>query len=106
MTSPLSVVPRWFSIDCDHDISADVVSIMVDGGTWVTATYGAPPSDVIAQLALTKPVETGFIRYWYMIMTGPGQLNAPGFGMNTFHGRVVDSPSTWYTSWKVHVPYE
>lgn len=106
MTIALSDVPRWFSLDADHDISTFILQLSLDQIGWDNATYGTPPSDVVAEKALERPIEAGMIRYWWFIQTGPTQTLKPVYGTNIFHGLLSENGNDHYERWRVYVPLD
>jgi hypothetical protein len=94
---------RYFSIDADHDISGDVLSLSLDQATWVAATYVGAPS---ARLTSAKPaVVTGMTRYWWSMLMGSAGGLVPDVGTDTVFGKLVDGSQTLIYDWPITSPY-
>lgn len=107
MSAPTTVAPRWFAVDSDHDITTDLVEFSLDQIIWNAGTQGNPPQDVMDQENLKKPIQPGRERYWFFVIMGPGETLVPStFGKAIVHGRVNDTPSTYYLKWEVYFKYE
>lgn len=105
MTQALSLVYRYFSVDCDTDPTQDLIEISSDKITWSPAGWVDPPAGADAA-ELGHPVAAGLTRYWLSTLTGPGQALAPTYGTSLVHGRLTDHPEIPYFRWKIYAPLE
>lgn len=105
MSTYPGTIPLFFSIDCDHDISASPLHLSLDGGTSFTlaASYVAAPSP--RQLAEPPRVAAGFTRYWWTVLAGVGQQLPLSCGPNVFYGQLVDNPAVEPHAWQRTLPY-
>jgi len=91
---------HYVSLDSDHDISADTLVVSLDQLTWAPTTAVAEPATAAG---LDAPA-TGRTRYWWQILTGPGQdVEFPADGRNILYGRLTDNPETLHLSWTIYV---
>lgn len=90
---------RYVSLDSDHDISASELELTIDGTTWVTAEP-VDEADLPPTVVGLKAPETGRTRYWWRILTGPGQTLVPtSTGQLRLRGRLTDTPEILEPRW-------
>jgi hypothetical protein len=103
MSLALSKRPLFFPIDCDTDISADLVEVSLDQVTWTACTHTAPSTTVQTDYLQRHPTK-GLTRYWVKVFAGPDQPIAPVYGIQTVHLRVTDNPDIPYLGYTLTVP--
>ena len=106
MTDPQAgIVYRYFSVDADHDISSDTLEVSLDETTWNALDYlppvNYPPSVTAADTA--HPPASGYSRYWWRALTGPGQALPLDRGVVLLFGRLTDSPEVPNFAWTFRV---
>jgi hypothetical protein len=94
---------RYFSIDSDHDLSADTLLIgTVKTSLTVTAAHVPAPSAHL--LAVLPAVATGMTRYWWGYLCGLGTLIPLVCGSNRVYGQLADTPESLPSVWKFNLP--
>ena len=101
------IVYRYFPILADHDVSADVLAVSLDGVTWTSAgvNYVAPNSwpPSVTAAAEADPPPAGFSSYWWQVLTGPGQTLPLATGRNVVYGMLTDNPEIPHFGWVIQV---
>jgi hypothetical protein len=95
---------RYFSIDQDHDVSADTLKLglAIDALTETGEYLASPPTRLTS---LTPAPAAGFTRYWWRLQMGTGQPLGLVCGQNKVYGQLLDSPETEPHKWVFSLPY-
>lgn len=97
-------VYRYFSIDADHDISADTLNLGLTAATVTTAAAYVPvPSAGL--LAAPPAVAKGYTRYWWRLLMGTGQTLPLYSGPNIVLGILTETPEEDPHKWEFSLPY-
>lgn len=88
------------SLDSDKDLGGNLLEVrLTPDAAWTPAEHSAAPPT-----ASTLPApEEGFVRYWWRILVGPGQVLDPTTAPEplTVYGRLADTPEVLFPTWVI-----